>query len=161
MRRTKADIAAPVLLALLVLSPASALATQGHGGMEGLYAHQAAHLFFAAAMGVLWYWLRKTGLTAVRGWRFIQYSAVLFLLWNLDAFAVHELDEHLSLVLFNRADNWHLAFDASGGRLLPAVYYILKMDHLLCVPALAFLYVGLKSLLYEPAPQQSPGEGAP
>jgi len=35
----------------MVLAPNTALATQGHGGIEGVYAHQIAHLFFIISMG--------------------------------------------------------------------------------------------------------------
>ena len=30
---------------------------------------------------------------------------------------------------------------------LPILYYLLKLDHLLCVPAMFFLYYGLKTIL--------------
>ncbi|MFP4477462.1 MAG: hypothetical protein ACLFOY_18000 [Desulfatibacillaceae bacterium] len=141
----------------MVLAPATALATQQHGGMEGLYVHQAAHLFFMVSMAMFLYWLRKRGLVRSRAWRCIQYSAIFFILWNLDAFIVHELDEHLNLVMRARVDTWHWAFDTSGGKFVPALYYILKMDHLLCVPALAFLWAGLRRLLAE-AEQEAGGE---
>lgn len=36
----------------------SALATQDHGGPEGIYVHQMSHIFFAFSLCVLIYWLR-------------------------------------------------------------------------------------------------------
>ena len=54
-------------LSLVILAPNSALATQGHGGIEGVYAHQIAHLFFIISMGGLIYWLRQRGLVREKG----------------------------------------------------------------------------------------------
>ena len=59
------------------LVPAAALAVQEHGAPEGLYAHQFAHLFFLASMGLLIYWLRQRQLVRQAGWRYIQYAALL------------------------------------------------------------------------------------
>ena len=75
-----------VLAIALVSEPA--LATQAHSAPEGLYAHQLAHIFFIVSMGVLIYWLRERKLVQAVGWRYIQYAALFFILWNLDAFSV-------------------------------------------------------------------------
>ena len=37
--------------------------------------------------------------------------------------------------------------DTFGSDLLKVLYYVAKLDHLLCVPAIVFLYLGLKRLL--------------
>ena len=79
-------------------TPDTALATQGHGGIEGVYAHQFAHLFFLFSMGSLIYWLRARKLIREPGWRLIQYSALFFILWNLDTLTVHALDDQFSVV---------------------------------------------------------------
>lgn len=128
--------------------PNAAMATQGHGGIEGVYAHQIAHLFFVISMGVLIYWLRDRQLVKTSGWRFIQYSALFFILWNLDAMLVHALDDQFGLVTVKQVGPWRIhiqdRFDSAGMQLL---YYIAKLDHLLAVPALLCLYLGLKRLL--------------
>jgi hypothetical protein len=43
---------------------------------------------------------------------------------------------------------WHLHIQAAEGfRWLIYIYFLAKLDHLLCVPALFFLFIGLKRLL--------------
>jgi len=66
---------------VFIPNPVLALATQGHGGIEGVYAHQLAHVFFIISMGGLIYWLKQRGLVRESGWRLIQLSAFFFLLW--------------------------------------------------------------------------------
>jgi hypothetical protein len=128
--------------------PIAALAVQEHGAPEGLYTHQGAHLFFIASLGLLIYWLRQRQLVREAGWRFIQYAALFFILWNIDAFTAHQLDEQLHLVDIQSAGGWMVRIDA--GEFPPALallYYAAKLDHLLCVPAMLFLYFGLRRLL--------------
>ena len=125
-------------------------ATQTHGEPEGLFVHQVAHLFFIFSMGLLIYWLRQRNLVKLKAWRYIQYSALLFILWNIDTFCVHLLDEQVDLIRIQRLDDWHLQIDtAARYRYLSFIYYIAKLDHLLCVPALLCLYLGLKRLYSE------------
>ncbi len=136
-----------------------AWATQTHGEPEGLYAHQAAHVFFIFAMGLLIYWLRQRKLVREKAWRYIQYSAVLFILWNINTFGVHFLDEQVDLIRTRKLDTWHMQIDTAEGRgWLGQIYYLAKLDHLLCVPALLYLYLGLKRL-HDKIP--SPNQGAP
>ena len=71
--------------------PSAVYATQTHGEPEGLFVHQSAHMFFTFTMGLLIYWLRKRGLVSRQGWRHIQYAAIFFIAWNLDAFVSHWL----------------------------------------------------------------------
>ena len=137
-------------LSLVILAPNSALATQGHGGIEGVYAHQIAHLFFIISMGGLIYWLRQRGLVREKGWRMIQLSAFFFILWNLDAFLVHLLDDQLKIIQVKRIGLWKIQLmDLYDSHALKRLYYVAKLDHLLCVPAIVFLYLGLKRLVKE------------
>lgn len=140
-----AAIAAPVLGMLCIATPA--MATQTHGQPEGMYVHQIAHLFFIVSMGILEYWLRQRNLVREPGWKYIQVAAVLFILWNIDAMAVHFLDEQIDFLQVTLLDEWHMHISSSGGgKGMALLYYILKLDHLLCVPAMFCLYLGLKSL---------------
>jgi hypothetical protein len=130
--------------------PLPVLATQGHGGIEGVYAHQMAHLFFIISMGVLIYWLRDRKLVAISGWRFIQYSGLFFILWNIDAYTVHYIEEQLDLLEIARQGPWLLEVRAPESfGWLSRLYYVAKLDHLLSVPAMVFMYLGLKRLLHE------------
>ena len=145
-----------ILLSLAL--PSIAAATQGHGGPEGLYAHQMAHLFFMFAMGLLIYWLRSRRLIDQGGWRLIQYSALFFFLWNIDAFIVHLLEEQITLLRISRPEQWRIAIEtAPRWNWLGAVYYLVKLDHLLCVPAIIFLFMGLRRLTREAARRPSGG----
>ena len=128
-------------------SAVPALATQSHGQPEGLYVHQFGHLFFIFSMGVLEFWLRNRNLTREPGWLYIQFAAVLLLLWNVDAFLVHFLDEQTVLLHIEKIDPWHIKIMPEGGSISIAIlYYLGKMDHLLCVPAMFCLLLGLKRL---------------
>ncbi|MEZ4524525.1 MAG: hypothetical protein R2941_01205 [Desulfobacterales bacterium] len=139
----------------LLYSPA--LATQPHGAPEGLYVHQLSHLFFVFSMTVLIYWLRMRNLVREIGWRYIQYAAFFFILWTLDAFAAHMLDEQFEWVKVTRVDPWHLCLDASH-EWISIFYYLIKLDHLLCVPAIVFLYAGLKRLSASAGPEKGKGK---
>ena len=135
------------LLAVLLM-PESVLATQGHGGIEGVYAHQIAHIFFLISMGVLIYWLRQRGLVLESGWRFIQYAAFFLILWNLNTILVHALDDQFRIITTERIDTWQIRITDQGNRRsLIMIYYLSKLDHLLCVPAIVCLYIGLRRLL--------------
>jgi hypothetical protein len=137
-----------VCLLEMLLWPASGSATQGHAGIEGLYTHQLAHIFFAVSMAILIYWLRQRYLVKQKGWRYIQYSAFFFILWNLDAFMVHLLGEHLGIIHVHKVNAWEIQITASAQhRFLIPLYYLARLDHLLCVPALLFLYAGLRRLI--------------
>jgi hypothetical protein len=149
------------LIGAILLLAQPALATQAHSAPEGLYAHQLAHIFFTVSMGVLIYWLRERQLVQSVGWRYIQYAALFFILWNLDAFSVHLLDEQLAIIDVRRIDPWKIGLSAANdSKTLIWLYYVAKLDHLLCVPALLFLYFGLRRLLRE-TEAQGPGATQP
>ena len=138
------------IIVMMLAGATPGWATQTHGEPEGLFVHQMAHLFFVFSMGLLIYWLRQRNLVQQKGWRYIQYSALLFILWNIDTFGVHLLDEQVDLIQIRQLDAWHLQIDtAARYRHLGFIYYIAKLDHLLCVPALLCLYLGLKRLYYD------------
>lgn len=146
-------VGAPLVVAYLILSGTPALATQGHAGIEGVWVHQFAHLFFIFAMGLLIYWLRQAGLVKAPGWRFIQYAALFFILWNLDTLLVHFLDEQILAVRVENLGGWKIRIDTVDGRpWLAIVYYLGKLDHLLCVPAMICLLLGLRHMLEEVRP---------
>ena len=133
--------------AATLFSAVPALATQAHGQPEGLYVHQFGHLFFIFSLGVLEFWLRNRNLTREPGWLYIQFAAVLLLLWNVDAFVVHFLDEQTALLHIEKIDPWHIKITPLGEYTSIAVlYYLGKLDHLLCVPAMICLLMGLKRL---------------
>jgi hypothetical protein len=134
----------------LLLDSSTSFATQTHGQPEGLYAHQMAHAFFIISMWIFDFWLRQRKLVNEPGWRQIQIAAVLFILWNVDAMAVHFLDEQVHILNTRIVDLWQFQIEyAEGYRSLGILYYLLKLDHLLCVPAMVYLYLGLKRIALE------------
>ncbi len=121
-------------------------ATQIHDRPEGLFAHQMAHIFFMTSMIFLVYWLRKNRFVEQKGWRLIQYSGILFALWNIDAMLVHWIDGNLDPSVFVGSQvDWSRKLIIKD-HLELIVYYVGKMDHLLCVPAIFLLYLGIKQL---------------
>jgi hypothetical protein len=127
--------------------PTTVYATQTHGGLEGLMVHQIAHLFFTFSMGLLIYWLRKRGLVSCKGWRYIQYAALFFIAWNLDAFFSHWLLEQSGFISVENIQGMKMHVTvAEGLDGLAQIYYLTKLDHLLCVPAMLFLLLGLRRL---------------
>ena len=148
-----------IICSATIFFPGLALATQGHGGIEGVYAHQMAHIFFIISLAVLIYWLRTRKLVQTNGWRLIQYSALFFILWNIDTITVHTLDDQFGIIQAETIGVWQIQIaDAFDHNFLKHIYYVIKLDHLLCVPALLFLYFGLRRLIVENRHEMS-GEG--
>ncbi|MEN8210172.1 MAG: hypothetical protein ABFR31_00520 [Thermodesulfobacteriota bacterium] len=137
-----------LVFAYLFLLPAECFATQLHASSEGIITHQAGHLFFLFSMVALILTISGKNLGSQKGWRLIQYSAFFFVLWNLDAFTAHFLDNQVHAVKIENISLWTLDIVAyNDSQLLGFVYYILKLDHLLCVPAMLLLYKGISSLV--------------
>ncbi len=131
----------------LLATSSPAIATQPHGDPEGVVIHQFSHVFFIFSMGILIYWLRNRELDRQPGWREIKYSAFFLILWSAVAFVAHLLDEQLAWVITSRVDSFTMLVETTrGGPVLAWFYYIAKLDHLLCVPGLFFLYRGLARL---------------
>jgi hypothetical protein len=70
-----------------------------------------------------------------------------FILWNVDTLLVHFLDEQIQAVRVENLGDWQIQVVAAGGRMAGGVYYLAKLDHLLCVPAMVFLMLGLRHML--------------
>jgi len=137
-------------LSWTILSPNTALATCDYGRPEGVHTHQLAHIFFIISMGILIYRLGNKKPHLSSGWKFIQYSALFFILWNMDAFAVHFLNEQSNIIQVKTIGPWQIKInDCFGNNLLKVFYYLARMDYLLFMPAFIFLYYGLKRLLKE------------
>jgi len=136
-------VTALIMLCALA-SPESSWAFQSHPAPEGLYVHQLAHGFFIVAMGILIYWLQVNDFVRQRGWRLIQTACILLILWNADAILGHWVEERVSSEAVIGEPDWtqRIVLDSVMTRL----YYMLKLDHLLCVPALVCLFLGIRSL---------------
>ena len=147
-----------LVLGLTFLLPEPALATQAHSDPEGLYVHQFAHFFFIISLAIFIYWLRFRDLVKETGWRYIQYAALFLILWNTDAAVAHMLDEQLKIIEVERVGTWHIKITSTDNTVFTIVlYYLVKLDHLLCVPALFFFSTGIRKLLKAaPSPTSDP-----
>ncbi len=136
--------------------PDKAWALQTHGAPEGLYVHQMAHILFIMALSYLLWDIRRSSFTS-KGWRYLQVFCVLMIIWNIMAFVGHATGVSI------REENVSTALGYFHARLLgpisgrEIVYYIAKFDHVIAVPALFFLFAGLKAL-YKSVEKQS-GQG--
>ncbi|MBU8850301.1 MAG: hypothetical protein KOO64_12210 [Desulfobacterales bacterium] len=139
----------PVMtIAGMILLPIDGYATQLHAGSEGIITHQMGHIFFLFSMVVLIFTVTGKGLDKQKGWRLVQYSAFFFILWNLDAVTAHFFDNQIHAVKIENISLWKMKIITNNdSSLLAWFYYILKLDHLLCVPAMLFLYKGLSRLV--------------
>jgi len=137
-----------IAVVLLILLPIDVFATQLHASSEGIITHQMGHLFFLFSMVALIFTVTGKGLDQQKGWRLIQYSAFFFILWNLDAMAAHFFDNQIHAVKIENISLGKMQIITTNDSLMLAwFYYVLKLDHLLCVPAMLFLYRGLSNLV--------------
>ncbi|MDL2268779.1 hypothetical protein LJC71_02575 [Desulfosarcina sp. OttesenSCG-928-A07] len=141
----------PVICAVagvFFLSASPVLATQGHSGIEGVWVHQFAHLFFLFSMGLLIFWLRRAGLVKKTAWRYIQNAAFFFIIWNADAALVHFLEEQLIAVEMTMVGGGQVRIDLlRGSDWISVIYYLGKLDHIFCVPAMICLMLGVRRML--------------
>lgn len=137
-----------IVVLVTALWPEGAHAIQLHQGNEGIIVHQVGHLFFLLSMVVLVFIITGRQLNREYGWKMIQLSAVLFILWNLDTVLAHFFDNQIRAVTVENLSLWRVEITAmSGSELLVYFYHSLKLDHLLCVPAMFCFYRGLASLV--------------
>jgi hypothetical protein len=134
-----------VVAASIVLEGIPAEAFQSHPAPEGLYVHQLAHMFFVVAMAILAYWLQVNRFAEQRGWRLIQAACLLFILWNLDTILGHWVEEKIPSEALLGEPDWTQRISLAVSPWVPA-YYLLKLDHLVCVPAVGCLMLGVRSL---------------
>jgi len=141
---------------LIPALPQNLYALQFHSSSEGIITHQIGHMFFLFSMVVLMFIISGKGLTAHKGWRLIQLSAFFFILWNGCAITAHFLDNQIYAVSVERlAKGYAKIRTQNHSGLLGWTYYTLKLDHLLCVPAMFLMYKGLSCLVDE----QKTGQG--
>ncbi len=147
-RRLIEKFISAIMVAGLILFPVNGYTTQLHASSEGIITHQAGHLFFLFSMMILILTISGKNLNRQKGWRLIQYSAFFFALWNIDTISAHFLDNQIHSVRIENISLWTLdIITYNDSQILGFAYYILKLDHLLCVPAMLLLYKGLSSLV--------------
>lgn len=137
-----------VFLAIVFLIPESACATQMHSASEGVIVHQIGHLFFLISMVILYLTIQGKSLHLEKGWRFIQLSAFLFVLWNLDALLVHFFDNQIHIISPEVLSILDIRIDAmNNSKALAWAYYFLRLDHLFSFPAMILFWRGLTLII--------------
>ena len=137
-------------LFLIAVIPNPAHATQTHAAPEGLYVHQVGHVLFAIAMFGFAFRIRQSRLSKETSWRLMSTGAVLFGLWNGWAFFGHILESLIPLTHFSRGSAG-LKSILEVYSSIDVFYYLFKMDHFICVPALIFIYLALRKMTGQPA----------
>jgi len=143
----------PVLLVVplvLLALPGDALALQVHGQPEGLYVHQMAHLHYIFALGYFYWDIQRTSFTG-RGWRYLQIFCLLMTCWNLLAFIGHIAGAYLDPQSLVQTDCYLGTLLVHPLNLLKYIYFVTKLDHLIYVPAMFFLFIGLRSFYHSVA----------
>jgi len=147
MKKYNVIVFSTLFCLLSALVPDEIFAIQAHGGNEGIVVHQMGHIFFFVSMGAFVYWLREGRILGHAGWKYIMMFALFMGTWNLDVLLMHYLDEQGRLIEVTKTGSWSVMIkNVTGSDVLSMVYYLGKLDHLLCVPALFFLYMGLKRI---------------
>ncbi len=132
------------LLAQLSLA-APAHAIQSHGPPEGIYVHLIGHVLYGLAMLGFAVRIRLSRLAIHKSWQLMALGALILAFWNLWAFIAHVLADHIPAGDF--------ITNKQGVRMWIALhtpvdwfYYIFKMDHLICVPAILCIYLALRRM---------------
>ena len=122
----------------ILFNAGDAFAIQEHQGAEGFYVHQIGHIFFTAAMIYIYIVLKKPAASMLKGWTYIRFAAVFFILWNIDALVSHLL-EGLSKEV--QASISPSAVTLSS--LKTTVYYLTRLiEYFLLVPAFVMMAIG-------------------
>ena len=122
----------------------NAWALQVHGAPEGLYVHQMAHLYYIFALG-FFSWNIRSAAFAGRGWNFLQLFCFFMVLWNVLAFCGHIVGVYLPLESLSKPEQYLHAQLFGPFTFDKILFFAAKLDHLLCVPALFFLFLGIRS----------------
>ena len=129
------------LTVIVLLWPSSALAVQGHGGAEGLVAHQIGHALFISGLSYLFYkiyWARFKD----SGWFEFKAFLLVLVFWNLLTFTGHWMREFVDSGKFSKVDGRVVAMTIDGP--WDVFFYLTRLDHLLLVPAFLLLLLALR-----------------
>jgi hypothetical protein len=141
------------LLLLGCILPDNALAFQPHA-YSGLYIHQLAHFFLIVSLFFFAAKARQTRLALLRAWKYIIAGTWLLMLWSAATMVGHFLDLHIDETAIFLPPGADIPLLRLNGW-TEALYYILKLDHLIAVPAMFLFYRGLKLLREEHAASSS------
>ncbi len=130
-----------IMTLLACLAPGEALAFQPHD-YSGIYIHQFAHCFLIVSLFVFTVKAQYNLHASPKAWRFIILGAWLLIFWNLMTMTGHFLDLYLPETSLRLAPGERVPSLLIAGW-KEVLFYILKMDNFLAVPALYCIYRGL------------------
>ena len=130
-----------MLTIIVLLWPSSALAVQGHGGAEGLVAHQIGHALFIFGISYLFYKIKLARFEDPGWFEFRAFLRVL-VFWNLLTFTGHWMREFVDPGKFIKVDNHVVAMTIDGP--WDVLFYLTRLDHLILVPAFFLLLMALR-----------------
>lgn len=137
------------VIMVLAMFPDIISASQTNLNPEAIYIKQLAHLFFMLSMVFLINRLRHRKLTEKAGWRHIRYSALFFILWSANAFCLNFLEKQAMWSKMAIFGEWQARVSSSPGSWAEKINCLARLDIFLCLPALLFLYYGLKKITDE------------
>ncbi len=134
-----------LLLFVLTVFPGNAWAVQSHGPPEGLYVHQMAHIFYAAALSYLAWDIQRSKFLS-RGWRYLQIFCLLMVVWNVVALTGHSLAAYMHSSHFTVASNYLSTRLEGPFNSVKLLYYFTTLDHLVSVPAFICLFISMRTI---------------
>jgi hypothetical protein len=116
---------------------------------EAFFIRQFSYLFWALAMLFFFYELKQVKLQQHRGFRLLAGASVFFALWNFDCFIGQFIALYLDTAVTSGGTK-SFPSDLKMAEVSHWVYYFIKMDHLLLVPAFFLFYRGIKAFVQDP-----------
>jgi hypothetical protein len=133
----------------IISQPDFSWAFQPHAAPEGHYVHQMAHILFMGALIYLYWHIGRVTSFVSKGWRYLRAFCLLFLLWNILTFTGHAAAVHVhSEDIILQAGSWN-SYLLPPYHTAKILFYFARLDHLLSVPAMFFLYISLKTFYAE------------
>lgn len=136
-----------LITAFILLCPSLSWALQTHDAPEGFFVHQMAHILFMASLVYLAWDIQRNAFSG-HGWRYLLLFCLFMFFWNVLAFSGHAISVHLSKSDFFTESTY--LYTRINGPFCSAklTYYIAKLDHLISVPALLFLFLALRTFYH-------------
>jgi hypothetical protein len=143
----------------VILHPSLSWALQTHDAPEGLFVHQMSHILFMVSLLYLAWDIHRNEFSG-RGWRYLQLFCLFMAFWNVIAFTGHSIAVHLSKGDFFTESTYFYTRIYGPFSVAKITFYLAKLDHLVSVPALVFLFLALRTFYHSIETEESKGEGA-
>lgn len=141
----------------IIFQPSLSWALQTHDAPEGLFVHQMSHILFMASLVYLAWDIHRNEFSG-RGWQYLQLFCLFMAFWNVLAFTGHAIAHHLLKSDFFTESTYFYTRIYGPFNIAKISFYFAKLDHLVSVPALVFLFLGLRTLYHSIETEESKGE---